>query len=100
MKDAFKGRSGSVPRVDPADFLAVYQLYKKAQHEIGERFSLGIKLIRSVCNPGAEVIAVTYRVMYVLAMEKLNSEIPLEARIRTDEEGLIEAASSFLEWPK
>ena len=63
MPPTFGGQPGEpVPEVDPEDMKTIWNIGREVQaRNPGQQVAIGVDVYRSVCKPGADVIAASYR---------------------------------------
>jgi hypothetical protein len=71
LKEApwLEGENIPVPVVDPADLKIVWEWRRKVKKERGKQFGFRIRHHRRPCSPGANMLAIRYRVVALQMLE-------------------------------
>jgi hypothetical protein len=74
--DLWESQEGDVPAVSPADLRNVWKLFRDAEvRNPGQCTSMGDRVYKSVCSPGADVISVWYRASMLWALKQMTPEM-------------------------
>jgi hypothetical protein len=94
------GRPGDpVPEVDPSDMKALWTFGDEVIKDYPEtKVAIGVDILESLCKPGANIAAISYRTQMVRLFQRIFPEV-MDPLIKDKLDAVIEAASDIpMEW--